>query len=43
MLLMTIHKEDDIKVEPYFDCSDEEQIIPGTEFLQNLHLKDYAS
>ncbi|TCD01224.1 hypothetical protein [Pedobacter psychroterrae] len=43
MLLLAIHKEDDIQIEPNWNFKEDERIISATDFLQNLHLRDYKS
>lgn len=41
MMLLAIHKDDHVQIERLIGLNENEEIIPGIEYLQNLHLKDY--
>jgi len=43
MLLLSLNKDSNIEIEPNWEFEEEEKTIPGVEFLQRLHLKDYLS
>lgn len=41
MLLLTIHKDDNIEIELNWYFNENEETISAIDFLQNLHLRDY--
>lgn len=43
MLLIALHKNDNIQIEPNWNFNENEETISGIDFLQNLHLRDYKS